>query len=274
MRKSLAIFAFASLGLAAPALADVTVRYKAVIPDSAPADVRADPPTLTVAADDAGQVRLEMQAPGAAPGVPRPGVALITREGVGYVALSGPQPELRLVARQEDALALVAQFAAPLARGSAREGAAQLIRQRVEIVPAGPETVAGVRGNLYRIVQVDGETRSPLVEIVVSGDPRLAPVGRELVRLADSLRPTVVAILGGEPQALAAIRGLLGLGAPLRIGDQMRLDTISTADLPDDHFALPGPVLTREQLMQAVGAMTGGRPPGGDAPAGDAPNPR
>jgi hypothetical protein len=275
MRRPLFLAALAGSLLATPALADVTVHYRPVLPNSAPADIRTNPPTMTVATDDAGHARMEMLAPGA-PGTPRPGVAFITREGTRYVALNGPGPGMQMVARQEDVLALVSQFAAPLLRGSAQEGARMAMQQRVEIQPVGPETVSGVQGNLYRVVMIMGETRSPPVEVVVATDPRLAPVSHEFASLAESLRPTVVSLLGGEPQAYMAFRGLMGLGAPLRIGNEVRIDSISMDDVPDSQFALPGPVMSREQLQQMATMMMGmmGRGQGAGAhPPGSPPAP-
>jgi hypothetical protein len=64
-------------------------------------------------------------------------------------------------------------------------------------------------------------------------------------------------LLGGEPQAYMALRGLAGLGTPLRIGNQLRVDMVSTDDVPDRQFALPGPVMSREQLQQMMGMMMG-----------------
>jgi hypothetical protein len=276
MRLWLAISALIGLGASVPAWADVTLRYKPVLPATASAQARANAPTMTLAADDAGQARIEMVAPANAPGAaagPRPpSVALITREGVGYFALNGPQAGQELVARQEDAFALIIPIASGLAGGSAREGVQEMMRQRVEIVPVGAESVAGVRGQLYRVVMVSGETRSPPIEIVLSNDPRLAPAGRELMRLTDSLRPLVVAVMGGEPQVYAALRSLLGQGTPLRITNAFVLDSFSTEDVPDSRFALPGPVMTRAQLGEMMGAMMGGRP-GAAGPPAPAPAP-
>ena len=289
MRRSLLLAAMIGTFLATPALADVTVRYRAILPANAGASARANMPDMTVSADDAGQTRIEVLAPGApAAGARQPGVALITRENVDYVAFNGPQPQMQIVARVEDVMALGSQFATPLLQGSARDGVTQAMRQRVEIVPVGPETVSGVAGNLYRIVVVDGETRSPPFEMVVATDPRLAPVGRAFVRVFDAMRPTVVAGLGGEPQVFAAARAMMGLGAPLRLGTFVRIDPISTADVPDSQFALPGPVMNREQLqamaMMMMGMMRQGQgmhPPGAPGahpappaiPPGNAPNP-
>ena len=283
MRRPLLLAAIAGCLLAPPALADVTVRYKAVLPGSAPENVRQNPPTLTVSADGAGQARLEMAAPGtpAGAGDRPPSVALITREGVGYAALAAPGGAMQIVARMEDVLALAGQFATPLIRGgSLQDGARQAMQQRVEIHPVGPETVNGVRGNLYRVVMVTGDTRSPPLEIVVATDPRLVPIGQEFARLAESARPTVVSLLGGEPQAFAAFRGLMALGAPLRLGNEMRIDSVSTEDVPDSQFALPGPVMSREQLQQMATMMTGmmrqgpgARPPGAAPGASPTPPP-
>jgi hypothetical protein len=263
MRMLLAIVALIGLGASAPASADVTVRYRA-IPATPPAQPRENAPGLTITADDSGQARIEVSGPGGGPpGARPPSVALITRQGVVYVALNGPQPGQQIVARLEDALALLTPMASGLAAGSARGGVQQMMGQRLEIVPAGAETVAGVRGDLYRVVLVSGETRSPPVEIVLSRDARLAPAGRELVRLLDSLRPTLAAVMGGEPPPFASIRTLLGRGTPLRIGNQLVLASFSNDDVADSRFDLPGPVMTREQLQQMMGAMMGGRPPAG-----------
>jgi hypothetical protein len=266
MRRPLLLAALAGSMLCAPALADVTVRYKALLPAAAPAGVREDPPVFVIEADDSGQSRIEVIAPGNAPGMPaaqpggqRPSVALITRENVDYLALNGPGPGMQIVTRLDDALALFAQFATPLLQGSAREGVQQVMQQRVEIVPVGPETVAGIQGNLYRLVLVSGETRSPPLEVVIATDPRLAPAGRALVRMVDGLRGTVVAVAGAEPQVFAAVRAMLTLGAPIRIANTLRVDTVSAEDVPDSRFALPGTVLNREQLQQMVGTIMYGR---------------
>lgn len=276
MRRPLLLAVIAGSLFASPALADVTVRYRAVLPESAPANVRENPPTLTVSADGDGQARMEMAAPpgiAGGPGTTPPSIAFITRENVGYVAATAPGGAMQMVARMDDVLALVAQFAGPLLQGSAREGAQMALSQRVEIQPVGPETVNGVRGNLYRVVMINGETRSPPIEVVVATDPRLAPVGQEFARFFESAKPTVVSLLGSEPQIYMALRGLMGLGAPLRIGNEFRIDTVSTDDVPDSRFALPGPVMTREQLQQMVAMVTGmmrqgqgARPPGAPVP--------
>lgn len=280
MRRSLLLAALAASLAATPALADVTVRYRSVMPVP-PVNVGEPQPTLTIAADGTGQARWEMAAPGTpAAGARQPSIALIAREGVGYFSLNGPQTGMQIVGRIDDAFAVGMQLAAPILNGPGRAIVTQVMSQRVEIIPVGPEIVSGIQGNLYRLVLISGGTRSPPVEMVVATDPRLAPIGREFVRMVESLRPAVVAAAGGEPQLYTALRGMVGLGAPLRIGTEMRIDSVGTDDVPDSQFALPGPVMSREQLRQMAGMMMGfmgnrggGQPAQPATPPGNAANP-
>ena len=184
-------------------------------------------------ADDRGRVRAGI-------GMGHGGMMFLTRDNVGYAVIDeGPN---RSVGRQEDMLALmIAGAQGPVNRGIVE----RLARQRVEIVRAGTERVAGVTGDVYRLTFIEGETRSPPFEIVVSAEPRLAPVGRELLRFYDSLRAPVFAIVGSAPQPYLAIRELLARGTPLRFGG-MRLQSLENRPLTDEEAALPGPVMSRE----------------------------
>lgn len=263
MRASLALFATLALGLAAPALADVTARYTVTPPAAAapggaagaaatPAVPPAGMPVLTVSADNGGQSRLEAGAGGQS-------ILLITREGVGYFV--APSPQGPIIGRQADMIALMTQFAGAMATGPGRAGLDHMRAARIEVAARGSETVAGVRGTVYALTFVDGANRSPPQEVVMSTDPRLAPVGREIVRLFELGRAPLVAIAGSEPQVYTAIRELLGRGTPIRMGPGFRLASVSTASVPASTFALPGPVLTAEQLLGRLMAMRPPSPP-------------
>ena len=116
----------------------------------------------------------------------------------------GPQPGMQLVTRMEDALAFGAQIAGPILLGPARSGVEQVMRQRVEIVPVGPETVSGVRGNLYRIVLVavgsrlqdaiDGPARAT-VSSVAALLSELAAIAIYGLWALDGLAPIALGIL-------------------------------------------------------------------------------
>jgi hypothetical protein len=143
-------------------------------------------------------------------------------------------------------------------------------------VRAGTETIAGITGDVYRVTLIEGETRAPPFEIVVAAAPRLAPVGRELLRFYDSLRVPLLAAVGSVPQPYLAIRDLLARGTPLRFAG-MRLQSIENTQLTDEMVALPGPVLGREAFIALMSGLMGpeddviydvaeeGPPPPGDA---------
>lgn len=205
-----------------------------------------------ILADDRGRARVVV-------GAGHGGMAFMTRDNVGYALDQGQRGS---VGRQEDLLALIA-----VGRHGAmnRMMIERLARQRAEIVRAGTETIAGVTGDVYRVTLIEGGTRSPPLEIVISTEPRLAPVGRELLRFYDSLRAPVVAAAGSVPQPYAAIRALLARGTPLRFGG-MRLQSIESRTFTDEMAALPGPVLSREDFTALL--MAG--PMGADDPMADA----
>lgn len=234
--------ALLALGLGAPARADVTVRYQGTGSGGM---------ILVVSADEAGAARVVI-------GAGHGGMMMLTRDDVGYVVID--QGSERTVGRQEDMIALAARRHVRSSGEIGREWIQAFAGDGIEIVPTGTERVAGFDGHVYRLTLTHGERRSPPVEIVVSADPRLAPVGRELLRFYDSLRGPLVATAGGEPRPYAAIRALLARGTLLRLGADFRLVEIDLRDVPDSAFAIPGPVLDREQFTAFLtsGPMMGG----------------
>ncbi|MEA3012015.1 MAG: hypothetical protein QOD42_560 [Sphingomonadales bacterium] len=130
-------------------------------------------------------------------------------------------------------------------------------RQHAQITRAGTERIAGFTGDVYHVTLFEGGVPSPPFEIVVSADPRLAPVGRELLRFYASLQAPIVAVAGTTPQPYFAIREVLILGTPLRFGG-MRLESLEDRPLTDALAALPGPVLSREAFTAQLTARVVG----------------
>jgi hypothetical protein len=204
---------------------------------------------IVIWADDRGRVR-------GAIGAGHGGIRFLTRDNVGYFIELDAQDN---AGRQEDMLALLAASRhGPINRPMIE----RLARQRAEIVRAGTETIAGVTGDVYRLVLIEGETRAPPVEIVISAAPRLAPVGRELLRFYDSLRAPIVAVAGSAPQPYVAVRELMARGTPLRFGG-MRLKSIESRQLTEDMVALSGPIMSREAFtaLLMAGPMRAEEPP-------------
>ena len=172
------------------------------------------------------------------------GMLFMTRDNVGY-----------LVVGRDDRVGLQTDMLSMLAIGGSAGRANRamielLARQQLAIAPGGTERVAGYEGRIYRLTLTGGGVPPHSFEIVISTDPRLAPAGREILRFYDQLRAPVGAVTGAVPQPYEAVRGLLALGTPLRVGPHYRLREVETRSVPASAFALPGPVLTREQLLQ------------------------
>jgi hypothetical protein len=262
MRKSLVLLAIAAFGLSSAAMADVTARYVISPPTPPPgaqgAPVSSTPPaTFLFSADDHGQARIEMQGGGQSP-------TLIRRDGVGYAVM--PSPQGPLVARQADLIAFGASMMAAMRAGAGQNPPAggpaghmaAMATARLEVAERGSETVAGVRGTIYAVTIIMGERRQGPIEIVLSTDPNLAPVGVEMLRVVDSLREPMIALMGMAPPIFASARELLGRGTPIRVGDTFRLTAVSNDPVPAARFVLPGPVLSAAEMMAQMGA---GRPP-------------
>lgn len=193
-----------------------------------------DEPWLGILTDDAGNAYVQVA-------VYHGGIELLTRDGIGYMPLDRDGAGL-----QEH---LLASLIARPAGAEWRAKAALLGDRQLEIESAGTERVAGVEGRVYRLRLTEGALRSPDYEVVISTDPRLAPAGRELLRLYDSLRAPLLTVTGTEPQPYAAFRGLLARGTPIRLGRNYRLRAVGSEDVPARLFVLPTPLLDRASFI-------------------------
>jgi len=264
----------ALLAAAAPALADVTVRYK--VKGQAQ-------PTVSLAVADDGRARFDSG----------DGVVLITRDNVGYFVT--PDPRGPVVGRQDDGIALVTEFAGGMIAmmSAAQEQAQQappapppaaaqppgtrvappappappapapsrgfaelraMVLSPFEAEARGHETVSGREGTVYVIAPAAGG-QGPTLEVVIASDADLEPVGREMRRLLGLTEGPATALLGETPDMIRELDGLLARGVPIRIGQHFTLDGVSAAPIPESAFALPGPVLTRAQLQERMALM-------------------
>lgn len=254
MRLWLPILALAALGLPSAASADVTARYAGAGKYAA---------TMNVAVDESGQVRAEAGPPNNA----AQRIVLIRREGVDYVSAADAQG--RFVARTGELFALVGEMIRTSIPQSARDAIRAAADIRFEITPGGMETVAGREGRIYRITQIAPPTprpasaqagqeppgaEMPSLEIVISEDPEIAPVGREMARLFESGLGLADSVTGTRPAAIGQIRALLARGTLIRFANELRLRSVRTDPIPDSAFVLPGPVLTRAELRERMPA--------------------
>jgi hypothetical protein len=270
MRFALALAALIVAALGTPAQADVTARY---------AGTGKYAPSLIFAVADNGQVRAET----IRLNQPEERAILITRGGVGYVSAADAQG--RFVGRQDDLLVVAGEVMRAAVPPDARTAMRHLAAMRFEIVEGGMETVGGRRGRLYRVTPVmapvgpvvapegnvgpagphghdfDGpeadeeNATPPAFEVVISDDPELAPIGREMARLFDSGSVLLEALFGTMPGAVGQVRQLLARGTLIRLSDEVRLGGVDRAVIPQSAFDLPGRVLTRAQLRARAPQM-------------------
>ena len=252
MRPWLPILALGALGLASPASADVTARY---------AGTGKYGPTMSVAVDESGQVRAEAGPPNNA----SERLVLIRREGVDYISAADIQG--RFVARADDLIAVANETIRASMPERAREGMRGFADIRFDIGAGGMETVGGRQGRVYPITPIvppparaasgdDEADQEPEamaapapLELVISDDPELAPIGREMARLFESTTGPIEAVMGTRPAALGQIQELLARGTLIRFTGEFRLRSVSTDAIAESAFVLPpGPVLTRAQL--------------------------
>jgi hypothetical protein len=220
-----------------PMLRSLGVEYRGDPPN--------DEPWLGIWTDDAGNAHVRMAAG-------HGGVALLTRDGVGYML------------RHEDGAGLQEHLLAALIASPAgaqwRAKAGLLRLRQLQIEPAGTERVAGIEGRVYRLRLAEGALRSPYYEIVISTDSRLAPAGREILRFYDSLHAPLLTVTGTEPQPYAVLRGLFAQGTPIRLGRHYRLREIRSEEIPARLFQLPGSVLERDRFiafLESIGWLRG-----------------
>lgn len=143
-------------------------------------------------------------------------------------------------ARIEDALAVFGEDRANMP-------AAPRVQPEYALTEGASETVAGVRGRLWK-----GHPREvpslASFEGVVSSDPALAPLGRALAMQTRFAVLRNSADLGGPGNFEKAMIELFEKGAVLRFNRILTLERIDKAPIPAAMFALPEPLLGRDAL--------------------------
>lgn len=221
------MFAALLMLLPVPALADVTARY-------ALGEKGED--TLVIESDDGGNLRA---------GVGEK-FLLIRRDGVDYIIVGDAAGTMK-VARFDAVLEVVSGQMKTMVGGT------DATRMKFVLTEGGPETVAGRAGTIWNFgPEEEGGKPGKMLDVVISGDPQLAPIGLLFRRMVESIGPVMGGLLG--PGNFAALgTELFSKGAPLRVGPVLKLLSVDTADVAASRFDLPGPVI---EPMEWLAAMT------------------
>jgi len=243
MRTSLVLATLLAL-VPMPALADVTARYAAGGKE------------LVVEVDEGGNSRVEVAGK----------FAVIHRDAVDYLVVydkEGPKVfELQgmvelfkgIIPKTPDAEAKGFEFG---------------------IAPGAPVAIAGQQGAAWKLLMVKGDDASKKkhLEMVVSADPALAPVGTVFQRTIGTLSEFFAAMFPTDTGFSAKVAELFAKGAPLRItpveegaakpeGPLIEFKSLDTAEIDAKHFELPAPVTPTEEIF---GSMDSLMKPGGGA---------
>ncbi|MDG2533263.1 hypothetical protein P6144_06365 [Sphingomonas sp. HITSZ_GF] len=232
-----------------PALADVTARYAVGGKE------------LVVEVDDGGNSRIGVDGK----------FAIIRRDGTDYIAISdkeGPKVfELQ---------AMIDLFKGILPKSKEEEADAF----EFALAPGAAVAIAGQQGNAWNLVMVKGddESKKKHIEMVMSADPALEPVGTVFRRSVASLIGLAGAMFPEKSGFTARLTELFDKGALLRVRpvDQgaekpepalIEFKSFDTAEIDAKHFELPAPVTSADEIFGAMGALMN---PGGEGGEGSA----
>jgi hypothetical protein len=119
----------------------------------------------------------------------------------------------------------------------------------LKAVRGGSKTVAGVAGEVWLVKGLDDGKLDAAMEIVVSHDPALAPVGRALAAFFESGMVMMRPLLGsGTAEMVRQNRQMFALGTPIASADRFTLTRLEIVSLPESRFVLPARPATVDDL--------------------------
>lgn len=152
---------------------------------------------------------------------------MLLRNGKGYMVIENDGDR-----RAIDMASFAALFNGD---GNTSANGVDAVADIIEARPSGrSETVAGVKGKVYKVTWRDGDGKTHNDDMVLSSDSRVRLVTQAWVSLMS-------AMTGKERQQKWPLTALLERenAGILRFGTNYRVQKLSIHDLPDQHFALP-----------------------------------
>jgi len=234
MRPGLLLALIAMACAPAPAMADVTARYRI-----------SEGQTILIEASDDGHGRFTPEGEGAQGGyavfTPEDSFLVFTEQGVTRV--------IRFADFRAALDAVIEQALAQVGGAGAIEAADPVSAAPAEarLETAGRSEVNGRSGIIYR----DRTAEADMRDFVISDDPALAPVGRIFAKILTET-PMLGNMIGGAgadwKRELAA---LLDKGAALRLGEAS-LESMASEEIPAERFGLPSAPISREEFQRLL----------------------
>lgn len=204
-----------------------------LLPMPAMADVRATygsstPGVLTVEVDDSGAARASM-----------------TGHDVELIQSPTGQQFIVATADGKPNVMRVSDIMAMLKARNAARPVRSFSGERGKFVASGASVVSGFNGQVFKYQSAREPTPQAKGAVVISDDPKLAPVGRFVASLLSSLM-TATGADALEPNA--QLVDLLKSGTLIDLHGVTTLLTVETADLPPARFVLPAEPLSPEAV--------------------------
>ena len=186
--------------------------------------------------------------------------AFIRHDGTDYMLLGDSKG--RFAAKLDDFIGVIGE----LLREGGMKPTGMPPQPELELVKAGEETVAGEKGELWKVrpKQTPSVTSA---EAVISTNPAYANVGRALMMQVRLGSAGVAQMQGGEGAVEKRAKEMLDKGMVLRFGEALKLEKIEKAPIAAADLALPETVLDRAALKTRLAAerdrVRAARPPAG-----------
>jgi hypothetical protein len=123
-----------------------------------------------------------------------------------------------------------------------------------EAVQDGEETIAGLKGALWKVRPKPAAAGAPSIDLVINDDPAFAGVGKAIAMQARFGSSGIQQLTGRVPNIEKKLEEVLDKGMVLRFGDALKLDGVEKAPIAASEFSLPK-ILDKPALKQHLNEM-------------------
>jgi hypothetical protein len=170
----------------------------------------------------------------------------------GHFYLVGNEKGELHVARMEDMATAFDRVLPPIFKQLFDMASKDKPKSKLKIVPAGTRTIAGQKGQVYRVFGLDDEKPNETTEMVLSREPSIQPAGQAMQQFVIST-VLLLAPFAGQVAAdmISDMRAIFAYGAPLDMG-RFKLTSLETLPLAPSIATLPKAPDTVEQIIASM----------------------
>lgn len=174
----------------------------------------------------------------------------------GQFYMVGGKPGEYTVARVGDIAKAIDNVVGPIFGDIFSRGGAPAPKVAIRSVAKGERVVAGQKGIVYAVTGLDHEKPDAAIDVVVSRDPALRPIGAALEGFMNAALIPGAPLLGaGATELIEETRTIFALGTPLSSDGRFTLQKVETLNVPAERVALPDAPSTYETLVTKMRAL-------------------